>query len=167
MYRNQNILWTSYHDGYLRGETHPNGRTDTQTSVPPVPPSNPLFSLSTPPSARSDLPPLWRIGQKHQREGFVGGRTMNPAPTYYNSPSVRPTAATMMKAKLWTLSGKLIAVKISLNNELNLQGRVAKMSVQGGRLRPDEEGFADCALNHASCTLHAERVQWPLQVRTD
>ena len=73
----------------------------------------------------------------------------------------------MMKAKLWTLSGKLIAVKISLNNELNLQNRVAKVSEREGADSDRTMGFADCALNHASCTLHAERVQWPLQLRTD
>ena len=47
----------------------------------------------------------------------------------------------MMKVKLWTLSGKLIAVKISLNNELyptRLAGGTAKMSEamdKGGRTR--------------------------------
>ena len=76
---------------------------------------------------------------------------MNPAPTHYNSPSVR-LLAMMMKAKLWTLSGKLIAVKISLNNELNLQNRVAKMCERGGRLRPDD-GLRRLCLK--SCIMHA------------
>ena len=55
----------------------------------------------------------------------------------------------MMKVKLWTLSGKLIAVKISLNNELyptRLAGGTAKMSEamdeRGGRTRTDPDRMA-------------------------
>ena len=81
----------------------------------------------------------------------------------------------MMKVKLWTLSGKLIAVKISLNNELyptRLAGWTVKMSEAmdvgvGPGPRPD--GFANCALNYASIrpfrTPRAERVQRLMQVR--
>ena len=109
--------------------------------------------------------------------------SLPPCSLTHESNSVSPTMMMMMKVKLWALSGKLIAVKISLNNEL-YPTRLAWMASQNGqdeggygwRRGPDPEprpdGFANCALNYASismihpfCMLHAERVQWLLQVR--
>ena len=103
--------------------------------------------------------------------------SLPPCSLTHESNSVSPTMMMMMKVKLWALSGKLIAVKISLNNEL-YPTRLAWMASQNGqdeggygwRRGPDPEprpdGFANCALKYASismihpfCMLHAERVQ--------